>query len=214
MQRWALLLAAYRHDIELWSTKEHSNADGFSWLPQKTNEGVESVSALSPFNLSQIEFLPVDAEKLRRATGSDPVLSKEIHKEMARRNWGNLKPHANQRDELTVEAGCLLWGMSVLISEYAKRLCWRNCTLATQGWCRLHGSMSGGYQLTSDWTDGSRMSVLSEGMKQSSQCLTAFPVMAWQSLETDTYQFCWPIYGIFVHDYCQCSLQMPGSHSY
>ena len=78
MQRWALLLATYQYNIEFRSTHEHSNADGLSRLPLAAKEG-ESVSSISVFSLSQIEFLPVNADKLRQATNHDPVLSKVRH---------------------------------------------------------------------------------------------------------------------------------------
>jgi len=64
---WALLLATYQYNIEFRSTHEHSNADGLSRLPLAAKEG-ESVSTISVFSLSQIEFLPVNADKLRQAT--------------------------------------------------------------------------------------------------------------------------------------------------
>ena len=78
LQRWAILLATYQYDIEFRSTKQHSNADAFSRLPLRTHEEIERVSATSVFNLTQIAFLPVDTDKLRRATNSDPVLSKVV----------------------------------------------------------------------------------------------------------------------------------------
>ena len=124
LQRWALLLAAYQYDIEFRSTTEHSNADGFSRLPLKVGEESECVSAISVFTLSQIEFLPVDTDKLRRATKSDPVLSRVMT--YTQRGWpahveAELKPYANRRQELTTEAGCLLWGMRVIVPEPCRR---------------------------------------------------------------------------------------------
>ena len=77
-------------------------------------EESECVSAISVLTLSQIEFLPVDTDKLRRATKSDPVLSRVMT--YTQRGWpahveAELKPYANRRQELTTEVGCLLWGM-------------------------------------------------------------------------------------------------------
>ena len=69
-----MLLATYQYNS---STHEHSNADGLSRLPLAAKEG-ESVSTISVFSLSQIEFLPVNADKLRQATNHDPVLSKAL----------------------------------------------------------------------------------------------------------------------------------------
>ena len=123
LQRWAILLAAYQYDIEFRSTKEHSNANAFSQLPLRESEEIEGVSAMSVFNLIQIA-LPVDADKLRQATNTDLVLSKVVM--YTQRGWPSsvddeLKPYANQRQELTVEAGCLLWGMKVIVPESCRK---------------------------------------------------------------------------------------------
>ena len=50
----------------------------------------------------------------------DPVLSKVRQYTLSR--WPDvvvpeLKPYATQRYELTVEAGCLLWGMRVAVPD-------------------------------------------------------------------------------------------------
>ena len=113
LQRWAILLAAYQYDIEFRSTKEHSNADAFSRLPLKESEEIERISAMSVFNLTQIALLPVDTDKLRQATNTDPVLSKVVM--YTQRGWptsvdDELKPYANRRQELTVESRMFVVG--------------------------------------------------------------------------------------------------------
>ena len=59
LQRWAVLLSAYKYDIKFKSTEAHANADGLSRLPlmQTTAEG-QSPEA-SVFNIAQIDCLPV-----------------------------------------------------------------------------------------------------------------------------------------------------------
>ena len=123
LQRWAILLSAYRYDIEFRSTDDHSNADGFSRLPLP-DQGQKGVPAASVFNMTQIALLPVDADKLRQATQEDPVLSKVVS--YMQRGWPSmvdpdLRPYSTKRCELTVEAGCLLWGMRVVIPESCQR---------------------------------------------------------------------------------------------
>ena len=72
----------------------------------------------SIFNTAQIEMLPVTAKWLRKATSTDPVLSKVM--KYSQHDWPaviseELKPFYHRRYELTTEAGCLLWGMRVVI---------------------------------------------------------------------------------------------------
>ena len=115
------------------ATKEHSNADGFSRLPLQGQANavhgnrVMDVPPLSPesvFNLSQIEFLPVDTDRLIRAIQADPVLLKVCL--YCQRGWPNdenpeLKPYGTRHYELTVEAGCLLWVMRVVIPDSCRK---------------------------------------------------------------------------------------------
>ena len=124
LQRWAILLTAYQYDIEFRSTHEHSNADGFSRLPLQDESNLEYLSATSIFNLSQIELLPVDSDKLKRATQTDPCLSKVVT--YTQRGWSDkvdpeLEPFSTRRNELTVEAGCLLWGMRVVVPQSCQK---------------------------------------------------------------------------------------------
>ena len=121
LQRWALLLAAYQYDIEYRSTEKHANADCLSRLPiqcEKSNEGVDEAKLI---NLLQIESLPMDVDQVRKATRNDPMLSRVLQFVMT--GWPE-KPIApeitqyfNKRHEITVEDGCLLWGIRVIIPK-------------------------------------------------------------------------------------------------
>ena len=120
LQRWAMFLSNYRYDLEFRKTERHCNADGFSRLPLPDTECNEEDVAYV-FNHSQIAMLPVDAAKLRKATRVDPVLSKVlVHtkegwpKQSTERN-PDLQPYFQWRHEITIEAGCLLWGMCVIV---------------------------------------------------------------------------------------------------
>ena len=124
LQRWAILLAAYQYDIEFRSTTEHCNADGFSRLPLQAQETVEHITAAAVFSLSQLEVLPVDTARLKRATQTDPVLSQVFH--YVQEGWPSVldaefRPYGNRLNELTTEAGCLLWGLRVVIPESCQK---------------------------------------------------------------------------------------------
>ena len=78
LQRWALLLAAYKYDIEYRSTEKHANADCLSRLSiqrEISNEGVDEAKLI---NLLQIESLPIDVDQVRKARRNDPMLSRVL----------------------------------------------------------------------------------------------------------------------------------------
>ena len=121
LQRWAVQLSAYTYDIQFRSTTEHGNADVLSRLPLQSNQELSAVDART-FNIHQIEALPVMADQIRRATQRDPALSKVIR--YTQTGWPAadqipdfLRPYYVRQQELTVEAGCLLWGMRVIIPK-------------------------------------------------------------------------------------------------
>ena len=117
MQRWALLLSAYSFKIEYRNTKEHANADGLSrWpLPVSTSKVYADIS--TKFNIMQMSSLPLSHVQLRAATRTDPVLGKVLLK-----GWTgshamqeSCKQYWRRREELTVEADCILLGTRVVV---------------------------------------------------------------------------------------------------
>ena len=118
MQRWALLLSGYQYDIEYRSTHKHANADCLSRLPLNDHVRDEHDEAHEIHQL-QLESLPVSVDQVRKATRSDPILSRVL--EYALTGWPTevtseaIKPYFNKRNEITVEENCLLWGMRVVI---------------------------------------------------------------------------------------------------
>ena len=124
LQRWAVLLSAYQYEIQFKSTSDHANADGLSRLPLSDSKEASVVCSSEPsvFNISQIESLPVTAAQVEAATRTDPILSKVLH--YTKQGWPRtqqsteaLKPFRQRSQELTVEGGCLLWGMRVVIPK-------------------------------------------------------------------------------------------------
>eukprot|EP00731_Ephydatia_muelleri_P006003 Em0003g251a len=120
LQRWALLLSTYQYNIEYRSTACHANADGLSRLPLQSTGEEEDVTAATVFNVAQLESLPVTAEQLRVATGCDQILGKVLL--LTQKGWptkvnDDLKPYWIRRDEITIESGCLLWGVRVLVPK-------------------------------------------------------------------------------------------------
>ena len=70
------------------------------------------------FSLGQVEALPVTSKQIALATSRDPTLSKVTR--FVQSEWPNdvdreLKPYFNRRYEITMEKGCLMWEMRVII---------------------------------------------------------------------------------------------------
>ena len=119
MQRYALFLQSHDYDIEFKSSKSHANCDGLSRLPCSQTEDLPESDSIETYNLSQIDNLPVSASDVERETRRDPTLSKVF--DFTLNGWTDkpqderLKPFYTRRSELSVQNGCLMWGIRVII---------------------------------------------------------------------------------------------------
>ncbi|CAC5370948.1 Uncharacterized protein K02A2.6 [Mytilus coruscus] len=129
IQRWAIQLSGYQYDVKCKSSSENANADGLSRLPLK------ETLCESPFNIfwEEVEIrniqalneLPVSANNIKRETEKDSTLVKVKHATLY--GWpkytdisNELKPYFRVKDELSMEEGCLLRGIRVIIPERYK----------------------------------------------------------------------------------------------
>ena len=119
MQRYALFLQGHDYDIEFKSSKSHANCDGLSRLPYSQTEDLPDSDSIEIYNLSQIDSLPVSTSDVKRETRRDPTLSKVL--DFTLNGWTDkpqderLKPFYTRRSELSVQNGCLMWGIRVII---------------------------------------------------------------------------------------------------
>jgi hypothetical protein len=120
LQRWALALMAHNYTIEFRKTEDHGNVDMLSRFPDP--EGEEETEL--PINhFSYLEDLPVTSEEVQKETAADPVLSRVVRYMMhgwpssASESDDSLVPYQRRKQELSLESGCLLWGMRVVIPE-------------------------------------------------------------------------------------------------
>ena len=119
MQRYALFLQGYDYDIEYKSSKSHANCDGLSRLPYSHGEELPDSDSAEIYNLSQIDSLPVCANDVKLETCHDPTLSRVL--DFTMNGWTYkpqdeiLKPFYMRRHELSVQNGCLMWGIRVII---------------------------------------------------------------------------------------------------
>ena len=125
MQRWSLILAAYQYEIEYRKSAEHANADALSRLVQASLEEQEEEEEV--YLISYLEELPVTARDIAAATRKDPVLARlydfTLHGWPQALNAPVLQPYFSRKQELSVDRGCVLWGLRVVIPEkYRVRL--------------------------------------------------------------------------------------------
>lgn len=116
MQRWALLLSAHQYDIKYRKADLHGNADGLSRLPLSVTHTEPKPAEI--FYFKDVTSTPVTSAHVKKHTRADPVLS-EVVDIITRGKRGvmtqSLKPYLERRNELSVQAGCLLWGYRVII---------------------------------------------------------------------------------------------------
>ena len=119
MQRYALFLQGHDYDIEYKRSKSHANCDGLSRLPHSRSEELPNSDSVEIYNFSQIDSLPVSASDVKHETRRDPILSKVL--DLTLNGWTykprdeRLKPIYMRRNELSVQNGCLIWGIRVII---------------------------------------------------------------------------------------------------
>ena len=118
LQRWALLLSAYTYTIKFRPTKAHANADGLSRLPITVKQPEVGPDEASIFNVRQLDTLPVHASEVADATRKDVILSRVLR--CLKQGWpvtlpAALLPFGRKKNELTIEGGCILWGMRVVV---------------------------------------------------------------------------------------------------
>ncbi|XP_071953858.1 uncharacterized protein [Antedon mediterranea] len=94
IQRWALYLSGFDYNIKFRNSQANANADCLSRLPV---EGPPRHSEISVAHIGSREILPVTSAEIRNNTRKDVILSRVM------------------RNELTIEGGCLLWGVRVII---------------------------------------------------------------------------------------------------
>lgn len=87
-------------------------------MPLPVGSKSEEFDEVKLTNSLQIGSLPLTAGQIRKATRADPVLSRVVEYTMT--GWADdenpaIQTYYQRRNELTVEDGCLLWGIRVLI---------------------------------------------------------------------------------------------------
>ena len=111
IQRWALILSAYDYVISYKPGDQHANADSLSRLPLPEHPTETTPPADIVLLMDTLQTSPVAAQNIRYWTDRDPLLS---NVRSLVKNGGeeeNMKPFNRRRNELSVQNGCVLWGI-------------------------------------------------------------------------------------------------------
>ena len=114
LQRWAILLSSYNYSIEYKKGTEHSNADGLSRNSVFDPEPLSS----EIYKVSYCDDLPITSEDIAKATRTDKILGPVL--KYVQNGWPmkvdpDFKPFFSRKYELSLDNGCILWGMRVVI---------------------------------------------------------------------------------------------------
>ena len=130
LQRWAIILATYTYEILYKPTAKHGNADTLSRLPvsdEQLEQDYSLESELSHIHSLQLEQLPLRATDVTKATHDDAVLACVY--QFIQQGWPESKsklekalhPYFVKRFELTVQSGCILHGLQVVIPSSLRK---------------------------------------------------------------------------------------------
>ena len=122
IQRWCLELSAYNYEVVHRPASRQRNVDALSRLPVEgvRQEVTETDMEAEKINRAALQGMPVTAKQISAATQNDPVLAKV--REFMMTGWPNeldeeFKPYERRKMEMSLEEGCLLWGVRVVIPK-------------------------------------------------------------------------------------------------
>jgi hypothetical protein len=119
IQRWALMLSAYRYSIRYKSGKTLSNADALSRLPQPVSASNSDTPADLELLVNHLSTTCICAANIKEWTSKDPILSQVLRFVLS--GWPakspnkDFAPYFTKKNELSVLDGCLLWGSRVIV---------------------------------------------------------------------------------------------------
>jgi len=120
LQRWSLILSSYKYKLQYRRTTEHFDADCLSRLPLPEMWNPKSENVECYFMDTDVDST-LTCTQISQATRVDPVLSRVYS--FVINGWPqavtdpDIRPYKERQDQLTVEQGCVLWGMRVIVPE-------------------------------------------------------------------------------------------------
>lgn len=127
IQRWALILSAYRYSIRYKEGKELCNADAFSRLPRPitTNSTNDELPEDLTLLVDHLSSTSIDASHIKEWTFKNPVLSCVYR--FIQTGWPTekldkqYKAYASKKNELSILDGCVLWASRVIIPPQGRQ---------------------------------------------------------------------------------------------
>ena len=122
MQRWALLLSAYRYSIHYVAGEANKTADALSLLPLPAQ--LTPIDPPELINLMQhLDSTPLKSDDIKRMTNQDPELS--TVKRWLLFGWPSsvaehLKAYAARKNELSIHDGCIFLGARIVVPIKAR----------------------------------------------------------------------------------------------
>ena len=118
IQRWAQTLGAYDYAIAYKPGVEQANADSLSRLPLPDVPATVPLPGETILLLDMLQESPVTASQIKTWTDHDPILSHV--RLMIQNGWqetsnATYRPYQSRKNELSVQAGCVLWGSRVVV---------------------------------------------------------------------------------------------------
>ena len=120
IRRWSLYLSMFEYQLKFRNTTAHANADALSRLPLPVEPVVRELPPEIVLLMDHLDNSPVTAHQIQECTRKDPELAPIV--QFVQQGWPSvcpdpdkLAPFFEKRTELSLYAGCLLWGTRVVI---------------------------------------------------------------------------------------------------
>ena len=118
IERWALTLGNYQYHLCFRPGRKIANADGLSRLPVDEAPTEVPVPAEVVLSMTTLDKSPVTAAQVATWTRRDPLLSAVVR--FVQHGWPDspgeeYAVYIRRKEELSVQAGCLMWGSRVII---------------------------------------------------------------------------------------------------
>ena len=171
---------------------------------------------LHVYNLSQIDSLPesASASDIKRETRHDPTMSKVL--DLTLNGWTykpqdeRLKPFCMRRNELSVQNGCFMWGICVIIPIKLRNKVLDELLLGHIGIVKMKELSRSFFCRPKLDNDIEQLARKCAGC-QVNQTFAASLGMAFRTLGTYSYRLRWTFYGKHVSYRGRCTFKMTRS---